>query len=85
VHRALEEADPSALSLVTPMARGGFVGDVRVPLAIDADRRGAERCVGQVSAPTRWRRATRFDTMIIVMILVPGLGVIGRSQCSAHA
>jgi hypothetical protein len=38
-----------------------------------------------VSAQTRWRRATRFDTMIIVMILVPGLGVIGPSQCSAHA
>jgi hypothetical protein len=54
-------------------------------LAIDADRRGAERCVGQVSAQTRSRRATRFDTMIIVMILVPGLGVIERSQCSAHA
>jgi hypothetical protein len=31
------------------MARGGLAGDVRVPLAIDADRRGAKRGVGQVS------------------------------------
>jgi hypothetical protein len=30
--------------------RGGFVGDVRVPLAIDVDRRAAKRCVGQESA-----------------------------------
>ena len=34
---------------------------------------------------TTWRRATPFDTMTIVIILVAGLGVIGRSQCSAHA
>jgi hypothetical protein len=31
------------------------------------------------------RRATPFDTMITVIILIAGLGVIGRSQCSAHA
>jgi hypothetical protein len=33
----------------------------------------------------KWRRATPFDTMIIVIILVAGLGVIGCSQGSAHA
>ena len=32
-----------------------------------------------------FRRATPFDTLIIVIILVAGLGVIGRSQRSAHA
>jgi hypothetical protein len=31
------------------------------------------------------RRATPFDTLIIVIILVAGLGVIGRSQRCAHA
>ena len=67
------------------MARGDFFGDVRVLLAIDADCRGAKRGVGQDSAEMRWRRATPFDTMIIVRILVAGLGVIGRSQCSAYA
>ena len=67
------------------MARGDFFGDVRVLLAIDADRRGAIRGVGQEAAETRWRRATPSDTMIIVRILVAGLGVIGRSQCSVYA
>jgi len=40
---------------------------------------------GNQAAKTKWRWATPFYTMIIVTILVAGLGVIGRSQGSAHA
>jgi hypothetical protein len=32
-----------------------------------------------------FRRATPFDTLIIVIILVAGLGMIDRSQHTAHA
>jgi hypothetical protein len=34
---------------------------------------------------TQWRWAKPLDTMMIVMILVAGLGVIERSQRFAHA
>ena len=55
----------------------------RVPQAIDAHR--------LVLTPVSGKKAQEvaegvdFDTMVIVIILVAGLGVIGRSQGSAHA
>jgi hypothetical protein len=58
----------------------------RISVAISAPaERNIETAGNEPILSWHFRRTTPFDTLIIVIILVAGLGVIGRSQRSAHA
>ena len=63
-----------------------FLDSTRISAAISAlAERNIETAGNGPILSWHFRRATPFDTLIIVIILVAGLGVIGRSQRSAHA
>ena len=67
------------------MARGGLPVTYAFPWLSTPNRRGAKRGVGQVSGVDEVAAGDAFRYRHYCDYSVAGLGVIGRSQRSAHA